>query len=146
VNFIPLLVANWRVIALGLVVLAVGGYVWSCERAKDKLVAQKVIAEQQAVENAKQAFRDLKNKERADEEYERRINRLRADVKRLRDASSSLLPPAPAGTPSPERACFDRADLDRALSDFARGAADLVGEGAAAVEGLDTAKGWAKNR
>lgn len=140
---IPLLLANWRLVALGLILAAVGGYVWSCERAKDKLAASVAIAEQQARENAKQALRDLKAKERADENYERRISRLNADIGRLRNASADLLPPTSASSPSDERACFDRADLNRALSDFARGAADLVGEGQKAVEGLDTAKEWA---
>lgn len=140
---IPVLLANWKLIAFGAVALAVGGYVWYCERSKDQLAASKAIAEQQAIQNAKQAYRDLKNKERADENYERRINRLRADVKRLRDSSASLLPPAPSGSPSPERACFDRTQLDAALRKFAGGASELVGEGAAAVEGLDVAKEWA---
>ena len=144
-NLIPILLANWRLVALGLIVAAVGGYIWSCERAKDTLAAQKAIAEQQARENAKQALRDLKNKERADENYERRISRLNADLGRLRDASSGLVPSAAPGSPSDERACFDRADLNRALSDFARGAADIAGEGQKAVEGLDTAKEWARD-
>lgn len=147
---IPLLLANWRLIALGAALLGVGGYVWMCERAKDELVASKAIAEQQAVQNAKQAFRDLKAKERSDENYERRIARLAVDLERLRNASPSNLPtaaPGPAGTPT---VTFDRSELDAALRSYrdevARGRAEIrgiVGEGAAAVEALDTAKEWA---
>jgi len=140
---VPLLLANWRVIALGVALLAVGGYVWSCERAKANLAEAHAIAERQAVENAKQALRDIKAKERADENYERRLARLTIDVRRLRDASASLLPAAAPGSADPERACFERAELDAALRAFATGAAGLIGEGAAAIEGLDSAKEWA---
>ena len=152
-NLIPILLANWRLVALGLIVAAVGGYIWSCERAKDTLAAQKAIAEQQARENAKQALRDLKNKERADENYERRISRLNTDIGRLRNASASNLPtvsPGPSGTPT---VTFDRAELNAALRSYrdevARGRAEIrgiAGEGAAAVEGLDTAKEWAQTQ
>lgn len=142
---IPFLLANWKLIAIGLLAAAVGMYVWHCERAKDKLAQSIAIAEQQAVENAKQAMRDLKNKERADENYQRNITRLRADVKRLRNASASLVPPAPAGSPSPERACFDRGAIDTALRAFTDGVAGLIEEGDAAIIGLDEAKAWSKN-
>lgn len=130
-------------IVTGVITVAAGTYVWHCEEVKEEAVRAEAIAEQRSRQNALQALRDLKAKERADEEYERRIGRLRADVKRLRDASASVLPPAPSGSPSPERACFDRAELDLALRRFSEGAAELVGEGAEAVEGLDTAKEWA---
>lgn len=143
---IPFLLANWKLIAIGLLAAAVGMYVWHCERAKDKLAQSIAIAEQQAVENAKQAMRDLKNKERADENYQRNITRLRADVKRLRNASASLVPPAPAGSPSPERACFDRADLDAAIRGYREGILGLLEEGGAAIEGLDEARRWAGSR
>ena len=143
---IPFLLANWKLIAIGLLAAAVGAYVWHCERAKDRLAASIAIAEQQAVQNAKQALRDLKNKERSDENLQRNLGRLRADVVRLRNASASVLPAAPTGAGDPQRACFDRAQLDDALRRFAGGAAELVGEGAAAVEGLDSLKDWAGSR
>lgn len=143
---IPFLLGNWKLIAVGLLAVTVGMYVWHCERAKNKLAASIALAEQQAVENAKQALRDLKNKERVDENYIRNVTRLRADVKRLRNASASLVPPAPAGSPSPERACFDRADLTAAIRSYREGVLGLLEEGGAAVEGLDEARRWAGGR
>ena len=145
-KILALLTGNWRLIGIGLLVLAVGGYVVHCEHAKAELAKAKAIAEQQLRENAKQALRDQKAKERSDENYRRNIARLSADLKRLRDSRASLLPPAPAGTSRPDLACFDRAELDAALRKYRAGVLDLVGEGAAAVDGLDEAKAWAKER
>ena len=117
-----------------------------CERVKSNWDEAKAIADRQAAENAKQALRDLKNKERSDEDLSRRMSRLHADVKRLRDASPSLLPAAAPGAADPDRITFSRAELDAALRSYREGILGIVEEGAAAVEGLDTAKAWAKAR
>jgi hypothetical protein len=142
----PLLFANWRVIVLGIAVMAVAGYVLHCEHVKSELAASIAIAKQQEVENAKKALRDIKKKELADENYENRIARLNASLKRLRDSGGSLTPAAPAGAEHPDRITFDRALFDRALRDYEGAVQGLLGEGAAAVEGLDTAKSWVKGR
>jgi curved DNA-binding protein CbpA len=138
-------------IALGIVTVAAGLYVAHCEHVKSERDKADAVASLQERQNALQALRDLKAKERADEDYERRISRLRADVKRLRESSASQLPssaPGPSGAPT---ATFDRSELDAALRSYrdevARGRAEIrgiVGEGAEAVEGLDTAKIWAQ--
>lgn len=138
------LLGNWRLILIGLAATAVLGYVWTAERAKTQLAKSKAIAEQQNVQNAKQALADLKKKERSDETYDRSMARLRADLKRLRNARPSLLPASTAAAPSVDRACFSRPELDAALRRYRDGVLDLLGEGAAAVEGLDTAKDWAR--
>jgi hypothetical protein len=142
VNLIPLLTANWRAILLGAAVLAIGGYVWSCERAKDELVASEAIARQQEVENAKIALRQHKAKERADENYERRIADL---TKRLRQPRPGLLPPTATAPGSPPTITFDREQLDAALRRFDSGVAGLIAEGDQAVIGLDEARAWVSN-
>lgn len=142
----PLLLANWRLIGMALMLLGVGGYVLHCEHVKKNWAEAKAIAERQNAENAKQAHRDLLNKERSDENYKRDMARLAADLKRLRNSRPSLLPPAAPGAADPDRACFSRADLTSALQRYRDGVVELLGEGAAAVEGLDEAKEWVRRR
>ena len=64
-----------------------------------------------------QTAEDKRKKESSDHEYETTIASLRADVKRMRDdrARSRFVPAAPAGSRSPELACFDRSELEQAL-------------------------------
>jgi hypothetical protein len=133
-------------IVAGVVVLAAGGYVLHCEHVKSNWAEAKAIAERQNAENAKKALRDLRNKERSDENYQRDIRRLAADVKRLRDARPSFVPSGGSSSGGAERACFDRADIDTALQRYRDGIIGLLGEGAAAVEGLDEAKAWVRGR
>ena len=140
------LLANWRIIGMALLLAAVGGYIAHCEYMKRELAKAAAIAKAQQQENAKQALRDLKAKERSDENYQRNIARLRADLRRLRDARPSLLPAAPASSSRPDLACFDRGELDAAIRGYREGVLGLVGEGATAVEGLDEAKAWARER
>lgn len=143
--FLPLLFANWRLIAIGLAIAAVLGYVYHCRSVSKQLAQSIAAAEEQARANAKQVLRDLKNKERSDENYARNIARLDADLARLR-RSPGVLPAAGSSPGSAERACFDRPQLDAALQRFVAGVTDLVGEGAKAIEGLDEAKQWAQER
>jgi hypothetical protein len=94
--------ASW--IVAGVVVLAAGAYVWRCEAIQDDMVRAEAIAQQQAAENARKALEALKAKERADENYTRNLDRLRADLKRLRNARTDFVPAPSASAPSPDRA------------------------------------------
>ena len=89
---------------------------------------------------------NIKLKERTDAEHKTTIARLGRDLKRMRDinTSRSLVPTAPAASSDPTAACFDRGQLGLALSGFERGIEALIGEGAEAVAGLDSAKAWAQ--
>jgi hypothetical protein len=129
-------------ILYGLIVLAVGGYVWHCEAVKAENTKAAAIAEQQQIENAKKAFRDLKVKERSDENYELRIAALE---RRLRQPRASLLPAVTPAAGSPPTITFDHRQLDDALRSFDSGVAELVGEGEKAVIGLDEARSWARS-
>ena len=114
------------------------------EFAAFKLETKRIGEAQEKAAKEKEQ-RDKKLKERTDADHQRTVARLNRDIQRLRDDSRrSILPPAPAGTASPERACFDRADLDRAVSGFIAGVGELVAEGAAGIAGLDAAKAWAQ--
>ena len=91
------------------------------------------------------AAEDKRKKESSDHEYETRIASLTADNQRLRDARarSGYVPAAPAGSRSPELACFDRTELEQALRRFDEGITGLFAEGDAQAVGLNVARSWA---
>lgn len=90
--------------------------------------------------------RDKQRKELADAENDRLILRLRTDIKRLRDArpGGGFVPAAGAGSLRPDLACFDRAELERALRALDLGVQSLVDEGSATAVDIDTARAWAR--
>jgi hypothetical protein len=143
--FLPFLLANWQIIAIGLLVLTVISYYKHCESVKERFdtfkAEVKVKGEEQERITKEVIARNQKEKERADEMYKRSIARLERDIKRLRDSSNrSVVPPAPAEARDPSRATFDRAELDRALGAFIGDVTGITEEGAKAVEGLDSLK------
>lgn len=93
------------------------------------------------------AAEDKQKKEHSDHEYQTTIASLAADIKRLRDARSGsrFVPAPPAGSRRVELACFDRAELERALRDFDTAIQGLVDEGSADSVGLNVARSWAAN-
>jgi hypothetical protein len=148
-GFIQLSLMGYVVLGLGTVVLILGTLLKiqtarldSKTREFDTFVAQvKAKGEEQERKTQETIARNQKEKERADEMYKRNLARLERDVKRLRDsANRSVLPAAPAEARDPSRATFDRAELDRALREFIGETAAIAGEGAKAVEGLDSLK------
>jgi hypothetical protein len=143
--FLPFLLANWQLIALGLLIATAYGFYLHCQSIKSEYstfkAEVKVRGEEQERITKEVIARNQKEKERADEMYKRNLARLERDIKRLRDSSNrSVVPPAPAEARDPSRATFDRAELDRTLRSFIDGTTDLIGEGAKAVEGLDSLK------
>jgi Sec-independent protein translocase protein TatA len=141
--FLPFLLANWQLLAIGLLVLTVFGYVKHCQSVKEDyfnfVQKTKLAGEEQERKTKETIARNLKEKETRDAEYKRNVARLERDINRLRNsASRSVVPPAPAEARDPSRATFDRAELDRALREFIGETAEIAGEGAKAVEGLDS--------
>lgn len=106
----------------------------------------KLAGEQAKKEAQKQTAADKRNKERSDAENKRTTDALRDATKRLRDARAvgSYVPPAPAGAVRPDLACFDRAELERAIRGFDAGIQGLVDEGSQATLDLNTARQWAQ--
>jgi hypothetical protein len=147
--FLPFLLANWQLIAIGLLVLTVFGYYKHCESVKERFdtfkAEVKVKGEEQERKTQETIARNQKEKERADEMYKRNLARLERDVKRLRDsAPSSFLPAAPSTAANPDRACVSRAIVDGALRSFEAEVAGLIAEGDRGITGLDAAKTWAQ--
>lgn len=149
--FLPFLLANWQLLALGIVVLSAFLYYKHCEFIKNEHSALVNNLKVAAIENDKKVKAAIeqsrKEKERADESHKRTVARLNRDVKRLRDnPPSSFLPAPAAGSASPDRACISRSESDRAFRDFREGVLGLLAEGDQGIAGLDTAKEWARDR
>jgi hypothetical protein len=89
---------------------------------------------------------DLARKDAADEENRRNVADLRATVDRLRNerARGGYLPTAAASAGSAERACFDRAELERAIGRLDEDVSGIVAAGDEARLKLDTGRRWAQ--
>lgn len=136
-------------IIAGVMAVAVGAYVLHCEHVKKDragiIATLEAQAESQKKENERIARENNAKREKADAETKKLRAANLSLAKRVRDnANASILPPASGGTASPERIAFDRGELDRALSAFAAGAAELAIEGDQARLDLDTARRWAQ--
>jgi hypothetical protein len=140
----------WVLVILGVIVVSAFFYGLNIgnSRLESYQIAVKAVGQAQEDRTLRRIKDDKRIKKEADDAYKTKfgsvVTRNRALLAKLRkDTGGSVLPPVPAGAASPDRAAFDRAELDRALREFTSGAAELIGEGDKAVIGLDTAKGWA---
>lgn len=97
---------------------------------------------------AERTLAEHKTKEKADARNARMHANNRAVIERLRrerdSASGGGVPPAPASSPRPDLACFDRAQYIDAYRRLVEGLRGLADESTAATVDLDTAKAWAK--
>ena len=115
----------------------------------DSFVAVTKAAGEEAKRNVvRQMTADQKNKERTDAENRNLRNANAALTRSLLNARTSrgYVPAASPGARDPDRACFSRADLERAFQQLDAGVSQLVGEGDQARIGLDSVKVWAKER
>lgn len=153
----PFLIANWKLIAVALVVGGLAFYAGLMRVERDAVKAEyaefrtKVAQAAEAAAEAalKKTIADEQKKEKADAENAAALATLAGTIKRLRDADAdrNLVPAAPAGTKCPDgQACFERAELERALRGYQEGVRGLVDEGSEIAVDLDTAKAWAKER
>lgn len=174
--FLTILLGNWRLVLLGVLLLAIGVQTWRLDRAQTRekavqaafdkfkggVAALGAKAQADALEREKQ---DKERKEKADAENKQsqdllhRDNALlRADRDRLRRdrdaARSRVVPEAPSGSKCPDgQACFDRAILESTLQEHRtriRGRLDEAGglleEGSALEADLNTARKWASGK
>lgn len=143
---------NWlKLGALGIAAAAVLGYGWYCETKKAELAsftAEVAALGRAAEQDASDAIKEaLANKERTNAQNSalRRSNAALARSLRNERASRSILPPAAPTAKRPDRATFDRAELERAIRQLDAGVSGLVEQGDAARIDLDSAKAWAQN-
>lgn len=148
--FLPFLLANWQLIAIGLLVLSGYLYYKHCESVKAEYVLVIAEAKRLGAEQEKKTqeiiSRNIREKEKADSENSRLRKSNAALSRSLRESRSrgQFLPPAPSGAKRPERACIDRAEFERALQRLDERVSGLIEEGDKARIDLDTAKDWAQ--
>ena len=148
--FLPLLLANWQAIAIGLLVLSVYAYYRHCESVKADYAAfvsrTKAAGEEQERRVKAAIEQGKKDKEKADNENSRLRTSNAALARSLRDAraASGFLPAPAASAKRPEIAAFDRTLLERALQRLDEDVSGIVAEGDQARIDLDTAKVWAR--
>lgn len=124
---------------------AKGWYQADALKSRAELAAVKAEGDRLGKEYARQRAVDKAEKEKADADYQASIGIMRADAERLRNARASrrTVPAAPAGSVRPDLACFDRAELERALKRLDAGLSGLVAEGDEGAVSLNVARRWA---
>lgn len=159
-RFLPSLVPGLGALMNPWVLLILGGIVASAffyglhignSRLESYQIAVKAVGQAQEERTAQRIKDDQANKKETDRGYKIKLaaaNRFaNALADQLRKApSGGFVPAAPAGAPSPDRACFDRTQLDGALRNFAADTAGLIAEGDRGIIGLDTGKHWITNQ
>lgn len=156
-GFIALPMMAWGAIAAGVVILGLGVALRVQTARLDGVRAEyagfvaSVDAQGKAAEKVAKAkeLEGKQAKERADRENaktKRSLADIYAAYRGLRDSrsGSGIVPAAAPGAASPDRACFDRAGLDSAVSAFDRGVTSLIERGDQAITDLNTAKAWAQ--
>jgi hypothetical protein len=155
-GFIQLTLFGWVVVAAAIAFAGLTAAVtvqtkrlaW-CKQEHAVFVGKtEALGKQAEADAAVRKLKDMKNKERTDEEVTRRTAALNATIAGLRNerARGSFVPAAPAASGSPDRAAFDRAELERAIRGLDQGVQGLVDEGSAAVIKLDESRRWAQER
>ena len=159
-RFLPSLVPGLGALVNPWVLLAllgalVGSFLYGLHIGNSRLesyqLAVRAVGQAQEERTAANIKTDKANKEATDRAHKTKLaaaNRFaNALADQLRKApSGGFVPAAPAGAPSPDRACFDRSQLDGALRNFAADTAGLIAEGDRAIIGLDASKNWITNQ
>lgn len=155
---IGLLLGNWKLVAVGLLVAALGVQTYRLQGAHAQLevIAAQGEAAREVARFVNRQSDVITRKVEADAQArERARERAVADLRRqLRDARTSVVPDAAGSTGSGDgvggrdgAVCFAggrlRAGVDAALARFAGGLEALVSRGADAVDVLETCATWA---
>ena len=156
---------HWLLLAFAAISAVLGGlyyfqgHQFELEKARHaafvaETKAAGVIQERQGKEKHE---KDVQEKKDADSQIQAARNSIAAYADRLRQSAKSprsrILPSASTSTGSSERTCFDTAELNAAMGEYAealgsirREATELVIEGAKGVSDLDGAKEWAQSK
>lgn len=149
------LLANWRLVLVGLLVGALSGYAMTMRIERDavrteyadfrtKVAEAAALAAQQALQKT---IADERRKESADAENAQALAILAGTVAKLRARPPvSLVSTASASAGGPDVACFDRPIVERAYGALVIGLRSLADEGSKATVDLDTAKRWLQER
>ena len=143
----------WLLLFLG--AMSISAFFYGLHIGNSRLESYKVavaaVGKAQEERTAARITADKKLKKEIDNDHKTKLaasnTRSAALTVKLRAASGGSVLPAPGpGATSSDRTTFDRAELDRALREFTAATAGLIGEGDAAVVGLDAGKKWVKEQ
>jgi hypothetical protein len=144
---------NWQGYAVYLAIgaaLLLTGYIKGCtdERVKSVAFQAKVeaLGEEAKKRVKEQEAKDKLKKEQADRENQVSSKRIADLSRQLRESRSAkrYVPPAAPGSASPDRATFDRAELESAIRRLDAEVSGIAAQGDQAVTDLNTARKWAK--
>ena len=153
----------WEILAVLIALAAFGGWMYykggvgpRAELATVKAQFEAFVGQTKALGDAAQKAADARQKadklakEKADHENARIaadnasvIAKLRHDLSTR--TSGNYVPPAPASSPNPALACFDRPALESAIRTLIGDVRGLVDEGTTATIDLNTTKAWAQS-
>lgn len=154
--------AHWRAIGALVIVAVLYGYIETLRLERDhaykaeaQAKADLLLFKTETAALGKKAEADKmareaagkKRKEDTDAEHKNAVAALTADNDRLRRerARRGFLPVPRPNADRPDRADFDRAQLERALQRLDAGVSGLVDEGSKAIVDLNSAKKWAQS-
>lgn len=154
------LFSNWRVVAIAALLVVPSLYAAVLKHQRDAAratVQEMTVAARMQEERTKAEIARQKSITKGvEDEHKKRLNRLSADAKRLRDelranASRSIVPAVPdtAGSGDEPVACFDRGLLNTELAGvfqrFAARLSGVAGEGEGVSAAFAACAGWALN-
>jgi hypothetical protein len=135
--------------AAAVLAVLLGVQTWRLDRCQQGFARfqERVRAEgEAAARRAKEVEeRHRRIKDDADKQLASARARINDLARQLRDAraGSGYLPAPAASAPSPDRTCFDRAELERALRQLDQEVSGIVAEGDQARVALDAVREWA---
>lgn len=152
VNLLTLIPLPYRILAMALLCTAIwaNGWLRGAHHGEAKLAAFEVAVRAEGSAAQKLANdRIARERGRTDDTNAKYLVAdagRRAATERLRKSrpSGDIVPAAATGASDPDRACFDRAQLERALRSLDAGVSQLVDEGDQVALRLKLAVEWAK--
>jgi hypothetical protein len=145
---ITFLLSNWKVLVVGLLVLALGIQSYRLQGAQGEVRVLTVEAKARSDRDALRELQNLKNKERTDEEHLAARRRASTSVVRVDGPGIKPKPTVESSTGGPDPiACFDRGKLNEELAGYlGRHAERLSGiarEGEGVAADFRACRAWA---
>jgi hypothetical protein len=145
---ITLLLSNWKLVLLGVLVLALGIQSYRLQGAQGEVQVLTVEARARQERDALRELQNLKNKERTDEEHAAARKRASNSVVRVDGPGIKPKPTVESSTGGPDPiACFDRGKLNEELAGYlGRHAERLSGiarEGEGVAADFRACRAWA---
>lgn len=139
----PAFLLNPKLLAALAVAALTAAALWYTYRLGGDAPREQIKARERA--DAVEYSRQLRNKERTDEESERRAVATAAELDRLRKLPKWEPGPAPAQTRCPDdQVCYDRAEFTAATRSQREEVRSIVGEGAKVADLLQDAQEWSR--